>query len=65
MPSKDPKIEPQQETRVFTPPAEEQIDPMADAPPARPYEEAITPEHREFLSTQGVVVAEPDEGTTD
>lgn len=37
---------------------EEPVDYMKDAPPARPYSEAITPEHRKFLEANGVSVTE-------
>jgi hypothetical protein len=41
-----------------TEPTETPVDYMKDAPPARPYSEAITPEHRKFLETNGVSVTE-------
>ncbi len=54
----------QEEPMASTPkskpaPAEEPtVDFMADAPPERPYSEAITSEHREMLSANGVIVPE-------
>lgn len=35
---------------------EKEVDVMKDAPPERPYGEAITDEHREFLRENGTVV---------
>lgn len=37
---------------------EKTVDYMKDAPPARPYSEAVTDEHRKFLEAHGVAVTE-------
>jgi hypothetical protein len=40
-------------------PKEIEVDYMADAPKERPYEEAVTDEHRAFLREHGVIIPEP------
>jgi hypothetical protein len=37
-------------------PEEAPVDAMMDAPDARPYADAVTDAHREFLAEQGVIV---------
>jgi hypothetical protein len=45
---------PKNETAV----TEQEIDFMADAPPERPYHEAVSDSHRELLTEHGVVLPE-------
>lgn len=43
-------------TTPDSPASEPEVDFMADAPAARPYADAITPGHRELLTTAGITV---------
>lgn len=38
---------------------EQEVDFMADAPPARPYHEAVSDEHRQLLGENGVHLETP------
>ena len=38
---------------------EKEVDFMADAPPERPYHEAVTDEHRQILAEAGIPVIDP------
>jgi hypothetical protein len=42
-------------------PTEVEVDYMRDAPPERPYADAVTEEHRAFLFGRGVVLPAPSE----
>lgn len=37
---------------------EKEVDYMADAPPARPYSEAVSDEHRALLAEHGIAIPE-------
>ena len=43
------------------PGSEPEVDFMSEAPPARPYHEAVTPVHRALLADSGVIVPEGPE----
>jgi hypothetical protein len=45
-------------TKPEEPTGEPEVDYMADAPPARPYSEAISESHRELLAAHGISVPE-------
>lgn len=40
---------------------EQEVDYMAEAPPERPYSEAVSESHRELLATAGIHIERPGE----
>lgn len=39
---------------------EQEVDYMSEAPPARPYAEAVSESHRELLATAGIHIERPE-----